>query len=468
MATEEQLKIRDKLNKVSPSFCLAKWYQVTIHLQNGQTHSCHHPFTHTVDFRDLDENPTALHNTVWKKYQRYKMLKGERPSECDYCWKIEDSNESNISDRVMKSAEDWAMPNFEEATSKPWDYNFQPRYVEVSFGHSCNFKCIYCMPHISSSIMGEYQKFGHYKELPSLSLENLARMGQLPIPKDKPNPYVDAFWDWWPDLVETLKYFRITGGEPLLNPNTFRFLDYIKENPQPQLNFAVNSNLGIPDAQYDQFLGAMKSILEDRQINHFDFFTSLDTHGAQAEYIRNGLSYQKFMANARKFLETLPRDTKLVVMCTYNALSVTTFDLFLEDIAQLKREYKNSVGEPRVILDIPYLRHPDFLSIAVLTENFGEHMNRSLAFLKDRSVDTLYQDWLFTEHEIAKMERVCNWFASLPREGHKLRKDRKDFYSFIVEHDRRRDKDFLKDFPAMAEFFQLCKDMFMNDVMQNG
>ena len=56
---EEVNIIKQKLDNVSSSFCLAKWYQVTIHLQNGHTHSCHHPGTHKVPLDELINNPTA-------------------------------------------------------------------------------------------------------------------------------------------------------------------------------------------------------------------------------------------------------------------------------------------------------------------------------------------------------------------------------------------------------------------------
>lgn len=79
---------KKKLNDVGCGMCLAKWTQVTIHLQNGHTHSCHHPKTHKIKLSELKDNPSALHNTLYKKKQRRKMLSGERPEECDYCWNV--------------------------------------------------------------------------------------------------------------------------------------------------------------------------------------------------------------------------------------------------------------------------------------------------------------------------------------------------------------------------------------------
>ena len=66
---------KTKLDSVGKGFCLAKWTQVTIHLQNGHNHSCHHPRTHKVSESEILRNPTALHNTNYKiKIKFYLFL----------------------------------------------------------------------------------------------------------------------------------------------------------------------------------------------------------------------------------------------------------------------------------------------------------------------------------------------------------------------------------------------------------
>jgi hypothetical protein len=84
---ELQLK-KDLINSVSCSFCTAKWLQTTLMLQNGYNHSCHHPAPHKIPLEEIEADPAALHNSKFKKEQRAMMLKGDRPLECDYCWKI--------------------------------------------------------------------------------------------------------------------------------------------------------------------------------------------------------------------------------------------------------------------------------------------------------------------------------------------------------------------------------------------
>jgi len=103
-------KIREELNSTGCGFCLAKWTQVTVHLQLGRTHSCHHPDTHSIPLVELARNPSALHNTKFKKEKRKEMLEGKRPSECQYCWNVED-NSTQYSDRIFKSSEPWSLPH---------------------------------------------------------------------------------------------------------------------------------------------------------------------------------------------------------------------------------------------------------------------------------------------------------------------------------------------------------------------
>ena len=131
-----------KLNEVGKGMCLAKWTQVTLQLQTGHNHSCHHPRTHKINLKEIARNPSALHNTQYKKLRRKEMLTGKRPVECDYCWNVED-NSDRFSDRTFKSNESWSRPHFDEIVNQDWREDFNPRYVEVAFSNSCNFKCSY-------------------------------------------------------------------------------------------------------------------------------------------------------------------------------------------------------------------------------------------------------------------------------------------------------------------------------------
>ncbi|MBY0413004.1 MAG: twitch domain-containing radical SAM protein, partial [Bdellovibrionales bacterium] len=271
--------INAELNEKSPSLCLAKWLQSTIHLQNGFTHSCHHPRPHKISPKEIENDCSSLHNTNEKMLRRKEMLEGYFPTECDYCWSVENAAPENISDRTQKSAEEWSYSRLDEISNLPWDKKINPSYIEVSFGNECNFKCAYCSPTISSSIMHEMEKFGAYSTMPYFSLDKLKDAGEMPIPSHEKNNYVEAFWKWWPSLRKDLKNFRITGGEPLLNPNTFLILDELTRNPIPNLYLSINSNLGVSDTQYRRLLEKIKLFKTSNSSMRFSLYTSVDTFG---------------------------------------------------------------------------------------------------------------------------------------------------------------------------------------------
>lgn len=456
-------KFRDEINNISPSFCAAKWKQVTMHLQTGHTHSCHHPRTHKIPLEELAINPSALHNTEFKKQQRKMMLEGERPSECDYCWKVEDESNS-LSDRIMKSSESWAKPYIDNIINKPWDDNVIPSYVEVSFGNVCNFKCSYCSPNISSQWMEEIEKYGEYPTSSKFNnLDWLKRTDQMPISNKDENPYVDAFWKWWPTAYRELEHFRITGGEPLLNKNTFKILDYIIENPNPNLDFSINSNMCPPDKLLNEFIEKIKIIVFEGKVKRFKLFTSAEAYGAQSEYIRHGMNYDLWIRNIERILTEVP-GISFTIMSTYNALSVTSYSEFLEDILKLKKKfYRPEFNFSAVGLDIPYLRHPEHQSIFILTEDFVKNVFENVEFMYNHS-DDINNDGPhqgFYRHEIMRMRRIYQMMLTHFKENSESPNiiNRKDFVVFVDEHDRRRGTNFLETFPQMTEFYNYCKQI---------
>ena len=439
--------VRDKLNAVGPGMCLAKWSQLTLHLQNGHNHSCHHPNTHLVPLEEIAQDPSALHNTNFKKLARKEMMTGSRPEECHYCWNVEDNTPQDrddvFSDRVLKTSEPWSLALNDRVLELGYTGNINPSYLEVSFSHGCNFKCSYCSPHISSKWMEEIKQYGKYPTSRNYNdISHIELQGKMPIPEREENPYVDAFWAWWPNLYPGLHTFRITGGEPLMTKHTFRVLDYIIAHPNPTMELAINSNCVVEDKLFDRFIEKVKIIKETRAVRSVTLYTSCDAYGARAEYIRNGLDYNKWIANCSKILSDIPT-LHFSIMSTYNALSVTSYVDFLIDVLDLKKKYRNDWRE--ISIDIPYLDHPKWMNVGVLTNAFKPLIATQLRYMRSN------QDG-FRDHEIAKLERVQYLFQDTPDPI-----DQKDFVLFFDEHDRRRNTDFLATFPEMKDFYHYCK-----------
>jgi hypothetical protein len=461
--------VKAKLDSTGPGMCVAKWKQVTMHLQNGHTHSCHHPVSHHVPLQEVQANPTALHNTNFKKEQRRQMLTGERPKECDYCWRVEDSGSNNFSDRVLKSNEYWARPFQDTILQKPWDDDVDPSYVEVSFGNVCNFKCSYCSPHISSKWMEEVQQEGHYKTSQQFNnLDYIKQANLMPIPNNQENPYVEAFWKWWPKMYNSLMHFRITGGEPLLNKNTFRVLDHIIENPNTNLDFSINTNLCPPKDIIDTTIEKLKRIQGEGKVKKLQLFTSAEAFGAAAEYIRFGMDYNLWIDNIYRMLNEVP-GLDITVMSTYNVLSIPSYKQFLADMLQMRRTFpQKNEHRMRFSLDIPYLRYPPHQSIFIMDETLLPMLEEQVTFMY---LNPEIGGWApleyygFWSHETNKLRRIYHtaqhdvYRQRDSTEQEKLNTMRRDFVIFVDEHDRRRGTNFINTFPQLADFYHRCKQL---------
>lgn len=459
---------KEELDKISPTFCVAKWNQVSLHLESGMTHSCHHPVPHKIPLSEVAKSPHALHNTEFKKEQRKLMLEGKRPKECDYCWRAEDSRNSGdtfFSDRVTKSSEHWALPDLDKVSKLPWNSDVYPTYLEVSFDNLCNFKCMYCSPAFSNTWKQEVENFGPYV-LPNLVLHDLSylkRTDQYPIPVGSYNPYIEAFWKWWPEGVKHLKIFRITGGEPMLSKQVFKVLDYIIDNPQPQMEFNINSNLDAPFEMIDLFIKKMQIIQDKKAVKSFKLYTSNEAYGKQAEYIRFGLNYDRWLKNCHRVLGEI-QDSNLTVMSAFNVLSIPSYKRFMDDIIALKHQYtEQPVRKHPVSLDVPYIRWPEFLAPWIASVEYLKYIEDIVTHM----YKNLHQlNWPplcgkgFFDYEINRFERLYyvtkESMMDLGKDSNKLTALRAQFKAYITEYDRRKGTNFKEIFPELSNLYEIC------------
>ncbi len=499
--------MREKLNGVSSSMCLAKWLQVSLHLPQGRTQSCYHPPTHPIPVELLKKNPGVLHNTPQKIEERRMMMEGKRPAGCSYCWKMEDAPgggvEGHMSDRHYRSSEWWAAPVFDEVVKNGAEWDVSPRYVEVNFNQACNFKCMYCSPHLSTTWHDEVKTFGPYtlKNFEHNDVKALENMNLMPLDvAQKDNPYVQAFWDWWPQIYHNLRVFRMTGGEPLMDANTYKVLDYVNNHPHGQLELSITSNMCPPRQElFEKFMSTVKDmetirVFEDTHnvnpetnnnwyiqsaFKHFMLFVSCDGYGEQAEYMRHGMEFPRLLNNARTFLRET-RHTSVSFINTFNILSIPSLKQFLQMILDLREEFggkhqqdyvvevapTHGVVHPpfvkkkfqRIWFDIPVLRYPTWFMIQNAGPEGVEKIQDIIKFMEDNVQGEDYSETFtgFKPYEILKLKRNL----ALMEEGidsQQLRDNKENFYRFIQEHDKRRNTNFVKTFPEYEQFFLECK-----------
>lgn len=504
---ENAKKTKTKLESISPTMCMAKWLQVSMHLPQGLTQSCYHPPTHKIPLSELAITPKALHNTHEKVRQRKQMCEGKRPEGCQYCWNIEDApNGPHLSDRHYRSSEWWVKDAWDEVVEGGWDENINPRYVEVNFNQACNFKCTYCSPHLSTEWEKEINQFGPYDigDQKHNDIPSLRSAGLMPIQVSQAdNPYIQAFWDWWPDLYKDLKVFRMTGGEPLMDKNTFKVLDYVNINPNSTLDLSITSNMCPPDQSlFEKFINKLKKIetvrvWEDKEkynpdsgnhwyvspaCKHFSLFVSVDSVGEQAEYIRTGLNFDIMLNNVRTVLSET-HGTEVTFINTFNLLSIPKLKDYLQMILDLRIEfgYENQVEQfevvtddsrthppfvrkkrQRVGFDIPYLREPNWMSAqnAAFYPKLIETLENCIQFMEDNKEKDDYDKTFhgFRPHEIAKLKRDVAWIKNGKKDisSQEIANRRKTFLKYFEQIDGRRNVNFTKTFPQLSEWYNDC------------
>ena len=411
------------MDEVGPGFCILKWHYLELSLAEGLKHSCYHCPQHKIPLK------SDLHNTPTTKEVRQQMLDGLKPAEDNYCYDIEKTG--NYSDRqylaVQFIKED---PNIiaKTAALEP-DEEVYPKYLTVSFTNRCQMSCIYCGAGKSSTWKKEIDDFGPY---PLAVKENYDKyMPRDDILRAEDNPYVDKFWKWLPDAYPHLQTIRLTGGEPLLDSNTFKLLEYVKDNPK-KLSFEISTNLMVTDKRIVRYIDLVKDLPGQK------CYVSIDTWGKQAEWIRTGLEINQFEQNLHRVLGS---GIKVGIMCTFNLLSIPNFEEWIFKMAELKNMYPGLLT-----IDVPQMVEPLHLTTRIADKKLINKLDKAYKTMQS------YKH-LFEDYEISKFKRTIAWTKANLMKGEELERNRNDFIKFAKEKDKRRGTNFLEVFPELKELY---------------
>jgi hypothetical protein len=238
-----------------------------------------------------------------------------------------------------------------------------------------------------------------------------------------------------------LQELRITGGEPLMSAHTWRLIDWFKDNQgKSSTRLAINSNLG-HDVDVKRFVDSVAGL-------NVDVYTSNESCGNQAEYIRDGLDYLSWADNMTYLLNS-KSVSAVHVMCTINALCLESLPEFLTSLMLLKQQY----GHERVNFTLNILRFPSFQSPLIFPEDIKQrHSERLQEWLNHNRTSPLLH-----EHEVNHLQRLIDYLDVVKtphRETFDMPRLLNDFKLFYQQYDQRRSKNFTTTFPKLAEWYE--------------
>lgn len=425
MKSRKDYPVFSLLENKSKFFCPAKWTELYLYLNHGNSNSCHHPIPHAIPEELLDD-PYVLHNTPHKMKMQQLMMDGHRPDECHMCWHIEDMDPNVVSDRIIKSST-WAA----DIESLQVDPHYVPKFIEVVFDNYCNLTCSYCDSGQSSSWAEKIHRGPLELETDYRNLYNTIHIA----PGSTKDRYVDAWNSWWTEIGPKVERLKISGGEPLLSKNVWKFFGTLGKD----LNFLViNSNFSVPGKTIDRFIQVTESF------NKVAVAASIDATGDIAEYTRQGLDYKQFIDNIDIWCRSSKVENVLHLQSTVNILNIwgltDKFDLSIE----LAQKYPGRINPFYSTL----VRFPEFQSVSVLPTELKQNLatqitqwlNKNRQWLSEREQSYIDKTIIYLQQDSKRLVELDPAKLAI------------DFKKFILYYDTTAKKSYREIYPT--EFIQ--------------
>ena len=306
-------------------------------------------------------------NSKFMKQLRVDMMNGIENPACETCYYQESLGNQSVRTGKnnafkLKEQRDKLLKNTKKDGELKSLKDIQ--YLDIRFSNLCNFKCIMCS-HMFSSAWHEDAKKLHSNNWYLYEENN---------PKVITAGTDDDLWSKIEPLLHgPIEFIYFAGGEPLITENHYRILERLIElEKYPDLWYTTNF-----------------SIIEYKQYNILDMWNKLSEGGScitvnasidgshkRGEYIRHGLSWDKFIENKKAFDEKCP-DINFDITTVWgntNSLHITDF---FKEMLELK------------IVDIPNrltfndVGGVDFLSITTLPIEYKRKVENNISELKE-------------------------------------------------------------------------------------
>lgn len=270
----------EKLVSDNKSFCIFPFIELLAYEQHS-TVCCRSstPVAQIDSITDFKTDPC---------YQpiRQKMLRGERlEAHCSSCYRLEDIG---ITSARQQETIEWAnrlgLKSIQDLESID-----KPAYYEIRCSNKCNLQCRMCGPKSSHLIDEEYRKIG------------------IIDPKSPPTTsYEKGF-----EIIEfdNLKKLYIAGGEPLIMPELYEFLDECIRTKNVDFEILINTN------------GTKLSERFKSQITNFSnlqFIFSIDGYYDLNHYIRWPSQWETIVKNWKYLRENNHKVTINTTASIYN------------------------------------------------------------------------------------------------------------------------------------------------------
>jgi sulfatase maturation enzyme AslB (radical SAM superfamily) len=316
---------------------------------DGTSYSCQDDFTQEA------------WNSQYMRQLRTDMIQNKPITGCDVCYQQEaNGRTSNRQHSIMEWNNYLGTHQLDALFAKAKDndgyLDTPPVYLDLRLGNLCNLKCRMCNPWNSSQIVKEHLDIADGQ--PEYVKVWEKTFGKFPVNVMKDQEWFDSdiMWDQVIALIPTLKKVYMTGGEPTLIKNNFKFMEECIAQRRTDIVLFFNTNCTNVNKR---FLDLIK------QFDKVHINASLDGTGIVNDYIRAPSDWAMISSNVERLAE-LPNVVLGITptIQVYNIYNIVDLIKWVED---LRRSYNKDI-----FIDFLINHHPLHLNTNILPRSMTE------------------------------------------------------------------------------------------------
>ncbi|MCB0365067.1 MAG: twitch domain-containing radical SAM protein [Bdellovibrionaceae bacterium] len=426
-----------------PTFCLYPWTQLATSA-TGRIRLC----CHTPTLRDSSGSEVTLCNkgeieATWNgeamRAVRRSILNGQLPDLCRRCKLQEKQGLESRRLKTLRTRPPWTsdVEARVQSTHKTGYLPFPPASYDLRLGNVCNLKCVMCRPQLSTHWIPDAKAMVEMDRLPKSAKEHLQYSKQV--------NQTDYRWYESSDLVnylhknvQSIRQLYFAGGEPLLARQHWLILEScVAHGVAKSVDLTYDTNGTMINQECLQLW---------EQFNSLDLRISLDDLGEKLEYIRDGISFTKFL-DLMSLLENwdYPRVEirLLVTIQILNALDLVEIcDWFWN------QKWVQSRGD-QVSIVWSFLEWPKSLSVGLLPEKTKIHIIDKV----DKAMKTAKADHYDTPYyrSLCRLNSILPYAFSLWADEDS---SMGEFFDFVSCLDQTRGHSWKHIFPELEELIE--------------
>jgi MoaA/NifB/PqqE/SkfB family radical SAM enzyme len=332
----------------------------------------------------VESLPEAKHQIQLEEVKQDFLKDREHPA-CSACWN--DESRGGKSFRLLQYPA--SKPQIIEFNLREQIGKSNLKIIDVEFGYTCNMSCITCGPGYSST----------WQHL-------------LKVYPWKTDIDVDQSLNKLKNLMEANKYslekINLFGGEPSVDPMYYAVADMFEKETLPKCAIRIITNGNYSENFKIKFEKSIKKFINDGR--KIDITMSLDGSGENVEFIRGGLSVNRFINNVRAMIEFGIKPTIQISIGVLNLENyIEIFDYFEKENLLDKVDFRlNKISHP---YDLSYNilgKHINDFLPKWPNEKWKKHKLQFDKFVGDQSLNTSEPDFKKLNDLLNRIDRYSS------------------------------------------------------------